>query len=90
MPTNFIQETGFLITPFNLMTTELNALGSATNVISSVGGTSGVFTQSSFGSGIWAAINFKAGGAFTERVAGGCKGKMFSASWQHGYQSFCA
>lgn len=70
MPTNFIQETGFLITPFNLMTTELNALGSATNVISSVGGTSGIFTQSSFGSGIWAAINFKAGGAFTV-VAGG-------------------
>lgn len=70
MPTNFLQETGFLATPFNLMTTELNALGSGANAVSSVGGTSGVFTQTNFGSGIFAAIHFKAGGAFTV-VAGG-------------------
>ena len=65
MPTNFLQETGFLTAPFNLMTTELNALGSGANGISSVGGTAGVFTQTNFGSGIYGAVHFKAGGAFT-------------------------
>jgi hypothetical protein len=70
MPTNFLQETGFLATPFNLMTTELNALASGANVISSVGGSSGVFTQTNFGNGIFGAVHFKAGGAFTV-VAGG-------------------
>ena len=70
MPTNFLQESGFLVTPFNLMTTELNALGSGANVVSSVGGTSGVFTQTNFGSGIYGMVHFKAGGAFTV-VAGG-------------------
>jgi hypothetical protein len=70
MPTNFLQESGFLVTPFNLMTTELNALASGANAVSSVGGTSGVFTQTNFGSGIFGMVHFKAGGAFTV-VAGG-------------------
>lgn len=70
MPTNFLQESGFLVSPFNLMTTELNALGSGANVVSSVGGASGVFDQSNFGQAIFGAITFKAGGAFTV-VAGG-------------------
>ena len=70
MATNFLQESGFLVAPFNLMTTELNALASGANAISSVGGTSGVFTQTNFGSGIFGVIHFVAGGAFTV-VAGG-------------------
>jgi hypothetical protein len=70
MPTSFLQESGFLTPAFNLMTTELNALGSGANVVSSVGGTSGVFTQTNFAQGIFGAIHFKAGGAFTV-VAGG-------------------
>lgn len=70
MPTPFLQETGFLTNPFNLMTTELNALGSGANVVSSVGGTSGVFTQTNFASGIFGMVHFKAGGAFTPVVGG--------------------
>lgn len=69
MTTNFLQYSGgtggFLTSPINLFTTELNALGSGNTVTSSVGGTSGVFTQSSVGSGIWGKVFFKSGGAFT-------------------------
>jgi hypothetical protein len=38
--------------------------------VSSVGGTSGVFTQTTFGSCIWAEIEFIAGGAFTPSAGG--------------------
>lgn len=70
MATNFLETTGtngFLTTPFNLLSTELNALATATPGVatSSVGGTSGVFTQTNFGSGIWGVVHFLAGGAFT-------------------------
>lgn len=60
---------GFTTTPFNLMTTELNALASLATIISSVNGTSGKFSQSSFGSSILGSVWFIAGGAFTP-VAG--------------------
>lgn len=73
MATNFLEAAGtngFITAPFNLMTTELNALGSGANVVSSVGGTSGVFTEASFANAIWAQIHFKAGGAFTPTANG--------------------
>jgi hypothetical protein len=56
---------GYTTSPFSLFTTELNALGSGSVIISSVNGTSGKFTQSNFGNSIWGHIWFKAGGAFT-------------------------
>lgn len=55
MATNFLEAAGtngFLVTPVTLMTTELNALASGSAATSSVNGTSGVFNQTSFGSGI--------------------------------------
>lgn len=78
MATNFLEAAGangFIATPFNLMTTELNALGSGANAVSSVGGTSGVFTQASFASAPWCEVHFKAGGAFTPTAGG------FLAGW---------
>jgi len=70
MATTSLQESGFLVNPFNLMTTELNTLANATSVTSSVGGTSGVFTQTNTGSGLWGIVHFKAGGAFTPTQGG--------------------
>jgi|SRR5882724_6773548 len=73
MATNFLEAagtSGFIATPFNLMTTELNALASTANVVSSVGGTSGVFTQTNFANAIWGEVQFLAGGAFTPAAGG--------------------
>jgi hypothetical protein len=79
MATNFLEYSGgtngFLTAPFNLMTTELNALanfvaGTSGTALSSVGGTSGVFTQTNWGSGIWGVIDFVSGGAFTPTAGG--------------------
>lgn len=68
MAINFLEAAGtngFIATPFNLMSTELNALASANSATSSAGGTSGVFSQSNYASAIWAEIYFVSGGAFT-------------------------
>jgi hypothetical protein len=73
MPTDFLYKTGtngFLTAPINLFSTELNALASGAAATSSVGGTSGVFSQSSLGSGIWGSLYFTAGGAFTPTAGG--------------------
>lgn len=68
MPTNFLEATGtggFIATPFNLLSTELNSLASASSATSSVGGTSGVFTQTNNASAIFGQPYFVAGGALT-------------------------
>jgi hypothetical protein len=68
MPTNFLESAGtngFLATPFNLLSTELNALATATSTASSVGGAGGVFTQTNYANAIWAEVYFQSGGAFT-------------------------
>jgi hypothetical protein len=73
MATDFLLDagaSGFKATPFNLMSTELNALGSGSSATSSVGGTSGVFTQTNFVNCIWGEIAFTAGGAFTPTTGG--------------------
>lgn len=62
---------GFISAPINLMSTELNALGSGAAATSSVGGSSGVFTQADFGSAPWLSIYFNAGGVSTP-VLGQC------------------
>lgn len=60
---------GFTTTPFNLLSSELNALGSGVTATSSVGCTSGVCSQTNTGNAIWGSIWFVSGGAFTP-VAG--------------------
>lgn len=78
MAINFLEATGtngFIATPFNLMSTELNALASGAAATSSVGGTSGVFSQTNNASGIWGSLYFTAGGAFTPTAGG------FLAGW---------
>lgn len=66
---NFLYATGtygFITATFDLLTTELNTLASASGVAtSSVGGTSGKFSQTNTGSAIQANIWFTSGGAFT-------------------------
>lgn len=72
MATNFLNAAGtngLIQAQFNLLTTELNTLGSGAAATSSVGGTSGVFTQASWSNAIWAGLQFKAGGAFTPVAA---------------------
>jgi hypothetical protein len=59
MPTNFLEApgtSGFIATPFNLMTTELNALAINGSATSSVGGAAGVFTQTNYANAVWAQI----------------------------------
>jgi hypothetical protein len=70
MPTNFLEATGFLTSPFTVMSSELSSLANGNSAVSSVNGTSGVFTQASQGSGIWGTVNFVAGGAFTPTAGG--------------------
>jgi hypothetical protein len=72
--TNFLEYSGgtngFLQAPFNLMSTELNTLSNGSSAVSSVGGTSGKFTQTNWSSGIWGVIHFVSGGAFTPTAGG--------------------
>lgn len=68
MATNFLEApgtSGFITAPFNLMSSELNALATGNTATSSVGGTSGVFSQTNIANAIWGKIWFSAGGAFT-------------------------
>lgn len=68
MATNFLQAAGtngFIATPFNLLSTELNSLADATSVVSSVGGSSGKFAQSDFASAMKCDVYLTLGGSFT-------------------------
>jgi len=56
---------GFIVAPFDLLTTELNSLADGSGATSSVGGTSGVFQQSNYGSAIQGIIGFFPGASFT-------------------------
>jgi hypothetical protein len=65
---NFLENpgtNGFIATPYNLLSTELNTLASGACAVSSVGGTSGVFSQTNTASAPWMSIYFTAGGAVT-------------------------
>lgn len=71
--TNFLDAAGtngFIATPFNLQTTELNAQTNGAASTSSVGGSSGKFSQTDFASGIWGLIWFISGGSFTPTAGG--------------------
>lgn len=80
MATNFLEAAGtngFIATPFNLLSTELNTLGSGNSAVSSVGGSSGIFTQTNFANAVWGAIYFVAGGALAGTPAAGA----YIAGW---------
>jgi hypothetical protein len=72
--TNFLQAAGtngFIPTPFNLQSTELNALANGSSAVSSVGGTSGAFTQSNTANAIWGEIALTLGtGTYTPSAGG--------------------
>jgi hypothetical protein len=59
---------GFITSPFNLLTTELNTLANGASVTSSVGGSSGKFAQSNYGSALQGYATFKFGGSYTPNV----------------------
>lgn len=61
---------GFIASAFNLQTTELNSLASGGAATSSVGGSSGVFSQTNFGNAIECLLSFTAGGAWTPTAGG--------------------
>ena len=68
MATSFLETAGtngFIATPFNLLTTELNTLANGSSATSSVGGTSEVFTQTNYANAQKCQIYFTSGGAFT-------------------------
>jgi hypothetical protein len=74
MATNFLEAAGtngFVAAPINLQSTELNALAGGSAATSSVGGSSGVFTQTSFSNCPWISVYFTSGGTFTP-VVGQC------------------
>lgn len=74
MATNFLHAAGtngFLTTPFNLMTTELNTLTNGSTVVSSVGGTSGVFSQTNTTQGQYGYVWITLGGNFAATPAAG-------------------
>lgn len=68
MPTNFLWYTGYssndglLVAPVSLLTSEINNLSNGSVIVSSVGGSSGVFSNTYFGQGIWADIFLNVGG----------------------------
>lgn len=73
MATNFLEAAGtngFLATPVTLMTTELNTLANGNSATSSVGGTSGVFTQTNTSNAVWAQV-FATGTTTITPTAGG-------------------
>jgi hypothetical protein len=83
MPTNFLLApgtNGFIATPFNLLSTELNAIINNNSVISSIGGSSGIFSQTNTVDAPQGSIWFSAGGAFTPSAGGHLDGWFLRSS----------
>ena len=74
MATDFLYAAGthgFIATPFDLLSTELNSIGANGGaVVSSVGGSSGVFSQTNTVQALSGAVWFASGGAFTPTAGG--------------------
>jgi len=77
MATNFLRypgtssNNGLLTSLLTLMTTELESIANLGTAISSVGGTSGLFTNSNTGQAIWGELYFGVGNPAFTAVAGG-------------------
>ena len=77
MPSPFVQipgTNGFVVSPYDLQSTELNSLASGSASTSSVAGTSGVYSQTNSSGAIWGDIWFIAGGAVTPTAGGALVG----------------
>lgn len=61
---------GQITSTLTLLSTELNSLANAAVIISSVGGTSGTFTQGNTASAVWGIVTFNAGTAGATCAAG--------------------
>ena len=66
MATNFLwyagtSNNGLVVPAFNLFTTEMNSLASGSGIVSSVGGSSGVFNNANWGQAMWCELFFFAG-----------------------------
>lgn len=61
---------GEIATTLTLMSTELNSLTNGSVIVSSVGGSSGLFTNSNTGQAIWGEVMFTAGTAGATCAAG--------------------
>lgn len=77
MATNFLRypgtsNNGLLTSLLTLMTTELKSVTNAGTAISSVNGSSGLFTNSNTGQAIWGELYFSVGNPAFTAVAGGC------------------
>lgn len=91
MPTNFLwnagtSNNGQLVAPFNLLTTEIESLTNGSVAVSSVGGSSGVFNNSTTGQGMLAQIQLSLGnpGVSTALSAGACLSGWFLESLDGG------
>ena len=72
---------GLLISSaLSLLTTEMNSLANSSVAVSSVGGSSGVFTNSNTGQGIWGDILLKLGAISSALSAGACLAGWFLTS----------
>lgn len=56
---------GFTTAPFDVLTTELNSVSTGNTALSSVGGSSGLFSNSNTGRDIYGLVTFVSGGTFT-------------------------
>jgi hypothetical protein len=82
-PTNFLQApgmNGYITTPFDLVSSELDSLKNGAGATSSIGGRNGIFTREQTGNAIFAAIYFVSGGSFTPSVAAADFAGWFLAS----------
>lgn len=74
---------GLLTSVLDLMTTELNALANAALIVSSVGGSSGKFTNSNTGQAVWGELYLTLG-TVTSMTAGGNYAGWFLTSYDSG------
>ena len=91
MATNFLwfpgtTNNGLLTSVVSLMTTELESVATAGLAVSSVNGTSGVFTNATTAQGIWAEIFFSVGnpGIGSALTSGACLSGWFLTSLDAG------
>lgn len=85
MPTNFLWDAGtsnngLLTSAITLLSTELNSLATTDTVTSSVGGSSGVFTNSNTAQAMWADIFLTLGAVGTALSAGATVAGWFLTS----------
>lgn len=89
MSTNFLlypgtSNNGQLVSPFSVLTTEMNSLANAGTALSSVGGTSGVFNTSNTGQAMVGNISLTLGAIGTALSAGAVLSGGFILSYDAG------